>query len=220
MRPAPSLSLLLAALALAGCAPRSNAVRLAPALTDGDALSRWELRNDTSWAARDGAIVLHTPGRPAGPIRKPGEWAILRSEWLGDLALTAEVRADAPVTRLGRDVLIFFGWQSPTRFYYAHLSAETTPPHNGIFLVDDADRRRIDDGKAVPRMTDAEWRRVRLERDVDTGRIAVYLDDLPEPVLQATDTTLRAGRVGLGSFDDPMAFRAVEVRGEPAVEPR
>lgn len=217
MRPALLLILLAAA---TGCAPRSTGVRLAPALTGPDALGSWELRNDTSWAARDGAIVLHTAGRPAGPIRKPGEWAILRSEWLGDLVMTAEVRADADVARMGRDVLIFFGWQSPTRFYYAHLSNETTPPHNGIFLVDDADRRRIDDGTAIPRLMDADWHRVRLERDVDTGRIAVFLDDLPQPVLQATDTTLRAGRVGLGSFDDPMAFRAVEVRGTPAVAPR
>lgn len=218
MRPAPLLLILL--LAAAGCAPRATGVRLAPNLAGPDALGSWELRNDTSWAARDGAIVLQTAGKPAGPIRKPGEWAILRSDWLGDLTLTAEVRADAEVARMGRDVLIFFGWQSPTRFYYAHLSNETTPPHNGIFLVDDADRRRIDDGKAIPRLMDAAWHRVRLERDVDTGRIAVYLDDLPEPVLQATDTTLRAGRVGLGSFDDPMAFRAVEVRGQPAVAPR
>lgn len=216
MRPA----LLLILLTAAGCAPRSTAVQLSPDLAGADALASWELRNDTSWAARDGAIVLHTAGRPAGPIRKPGEWAILRSEWLADLSMTAEVRADADVARMGRDVLIFFGWQSPTRFYYAHLSNETTPPHNGIFLVDDADRRRIDGGTAIPRLMDADWHRVRLERDVDTGRIAVFLDDLPQPVLQATDTTLRAGRVGLGSFDDPMAFRAVEVRGTPAVAPR
>jgi hypothetical protein len=107
-------------------------------------------------------------------------------------------------------VLIVFGYQSPTRFYYAHLSNETTPPHNGIFLVNDADRLRIDDGTAVPRLMDEQWHEVRLERDASSGAIRVYLDDVL--TLQASDTTLRTGRVGFGSFDDPAAFRSIRIR--------
>lgn len=216
MRPTLLFALALATLAAAACMPGSRQLRLAPALADASAAERWEFRNPGSWAVRDGALVLHTAGRPAGPIRKPAEWAILRSDPVRDVVVTAEVRADAPVSRMGRDVLIFFGYQSPTRFYYAHLSNETTYPHNGIFLVNDADRVRLDDGKGVPRLADADWHRVRLERDVDSGRIAVYLDEIAEPILQASDTTLRSGRIGFGSFDDPAAFRAVEVRGDRA----
>ena len=46
-------------------------------------------------------------------------------------------------TPIGRDVLIFFGWQSDTEFYYVHLSEDTHDyVHNGIFKVDNADRLR------------------------------------------------------------------------------
>ena len=41
-----------------------------------------------------------------------------------------------------RDVQLILGYQSPTQFYYVHLSAKTDAVHNGIFLVNNADRRR------------------------------------------------------------------------------
>ena len=206
-------SRLLPLLWIAGaCAPSAGEPTLDPELsTEADAAA-WEFQNPGSWSVGDGVLQLHTPGRPGGPIRKPAEWAILRGDHFGSVTVEAQVRADAPVTRMGRDVLIYFGYQSPTRFYYAHLSNETSTPHNGIFLVNDADRRRIDDGTAVPRLLDDQWHDVRLERDVRSGAIRVFLDDMATPVLQATDTTLRTGRIGFGSFDDPAAFRSIRVQ--------
>ncbi|HEX6070981.1 MAG TPA: hypothetical protein VFZ18_14195 [Longimicrobiaceae bacterium] len=203
---------ILTVAALPACAPAPAARTLTPALAGSGAAAAWEFQNPGSWAVEGGVLQLKVAGRPGGPIRKPAEWAILRSEPFADVVVDAQVRADAPVSRMGRDVLIYFGYQSPTRFYYAHLSNETTPPHNGIFLVNDADRLRIDDGTGVPRLLDDQWHDVRLERDVDSGAIRVYLDDMTTPVLQATDTTLRSGRIGFGSFDDPAAFRDVRVR--------
>lgn len=232
-----NLALVPALLALAACAPAGGrspsaapgqavpttadplaipVLNLAPSLSGPASLEGWEIVPPASWAVDEGVLRLHTAGVPGGAIRRPAAWAILRSEPLGSFVLDAQVRADAPVTRMGRDVLIFFGYQSPTRFYYAHLSNETTAPHNGIFLVNDADRVRIDDGRGIPRLMDADWHNVRLERDVRTGEIRVYLDDKTRPLLQARDTTLREGRIGFGSFDDPAAFRAVLVRGEAA----
>lgn len=198
--------------AAVACAPAGAERPVTPPLATSQDAAAWEFQNSGSWAVENGVLQLVTPGRPGGPIRKPAEWAIFRGEPRGSVVIDAQVRADAPVSRMGRDVLIFFGYQSPTRFYYAHLSNETTPPHNGIFLVNDADRLRIDDGTGIPRLMDDQWHDVRVERDVDSGAIRVYLDDMETPVLQATDTTLRSGRVGFGSFDDPAAFRAVRIR--------
>lgn len=199
-------------LALACAGGSDSGASLSPSLNEAADAAAWEFQNPASWTVGGGVLQLHVPGQPGGPIRKPAEWAILQSEALENVVVEAEVRADAPVTRMGRDVLLFFGYQSPTRFYYAHLSNEATPPHNGIFLVNDADRVRIDDGAAEPRLMDAEWHQVRLERDVESGSIRVYLDDMQAPLLEAVDTTLRSGRVGFGSFDDPAAFRNVEVQ--------
>lgn len=202
----------LTAACLAACAPTGAERTLAPSLAGSADAAAWEFQNAGSWSVEDGVLRLRVAGKPGGPIRKPAEWAILRGEPFRDVVVDAQVRADAPVSRMGRDVLIYFGYQSPTRFYYAHLSNETTPPHNGIFLVNDADRLRIDDGTGIPRLLDDRWHDVRLERDADTGAIRVYLDDMSTPVLQATDTTLRSGRIGFGSFDDPAAFRSVRIR--------
>lgn len=205
----PLRKLPFVAIALLACTPAAGDETLTPSLDGPAAAEAWEFQHPDSWVIEDGILRIATPGRPGGPIRKPAEWAILRSEPLEDVVVEAEVRADAPVTRMGRDVLVFFGYQSPTRFYYAHLSNETSAPHNGIFLVNDADRARIDDGTAVPRLMDDAWHRVRLERESSTGAVRVYLDDVL--TLEASDTTFRNGRVGFGSFDDPAAFRSIRV---------
>jgi hypothetical protein len=62
---------------------------------------------------------------------------------------------------------------------------------------------------------DQGWHRVRLVRNVDTGQIQVYFGTDPAPVLSAVDTTLRTGRVGVGSFDETAEFRGLELRPEP-----
>lgn len=208
------LPAVLAACLLGGAVMAASPVRIAPTLTDAKARDAWEFQNPDSWAVAGGVLALQKAGRPSGPIRKPAEWAILKSDPLGDVTLTAQVRSDRPETLKGRDVLLFFGYQSPTRFYYVHLSNETRGVHNGIFLVNDADRRRIDDAKGVPRLTDRAWHRVRLVRKTSDGTIAVYFDDDPAPALTASDRTLLAGRVGVGAFDDVASFREIRVEGQ------
>ena len=80
------------------------------------------------------------------------------------------MRIDEPVTRNDRDVILVWNYQSPTRFYYAHLSQDNTIyPHNGIFVVNDADRLRIDDqwngtnSARLPAIDDTDWHDVRLD---------------------------------------------------------
>ena len=50
-------------------------------------------------------------------------------------------------------------------------------------------------------------------RDPASGRIAVFVDGATTPALEANDTTLKDGRVGLGSFDETGQFRNVVVTG-------
>ena len=105
---------------------------------------------------------------------------------VGSLSYRAEVRIDEAVEVTNRDVILVWNYQSPTRFYYAHLSTDNTIyPHNGIFVVNDADRLRIDDQwdgtvGAEPSITDADWHDVRLDYDARSGAIAVYLDGSDE----------------------------------------
>jgi hypothetical protein len=172
----------------------------------------WEFDGSGAWTMREDVLVLEKAGVPAGPIRRPAALALLRGKPLDDVEFSVDVRSTAPADLSVRDVLLIVGYQSPSRFYYVHLSAKTDAVHNGIFLVDNADRRRIDDGKARARLTDQEWHRVRLVRRVATGTIQVFFGDEIEPTLSATDRTLTTGRVGVGSFDETAEFRAWSVR--------
>lgn len=138
---------------------------------------------------------------------------------LSSLSLSAEVRIDESVEVSNRDVILVWNYQSPTRFYYAHLSTDNTIyPHNGIFVVDDADRRRIDDQwngsvGAPPAITDAGWHDARVDYDAESGAIAVHVDGAEEPLMTATDTTFVGGRVGFGSFDNFGRARHVSAVG-------
>ena len=112
---------------------------------------------------------------PGGPIRRPAALAVLKSEPLM-ATVQVEMRSTAPEEVKNRDLEIIFGYESPSRFYYVHLAGITDPNHNGIFLVDNKDRRRIDDGTTPPQLKDREWHRVRLERDGASGRIDMFVD--------------------------------------------
>ena len=153
---------------------------------------------------------------PAGPIRRPGALAILKTPALGDSSIEVELRSDAPEDVIRRDLLLVAGWQSPTRHYYVHLSAIRDNVHNGIFVVDDADRRRIDDKSDRPALKDRAWHTARLVRTASTGRLEVFVDGETTPIMTATDRAIPSGRLGVGSFDDAGAFRGIRVQGVPA----
>lgn len=180
----------------------------------------WDPLTDAKWAFEDGQVILTEPGTPQPGPRRPFEYAIAtQGPALGSLTYRAEVRIDEAVQVTNRDVILVWNYQSPTRFYYAHLSTDNTIyPHNGIFVVNDADRLRIDhqwNGTvgAAPSITDAEWHDVRLDYNARTGAIAVYLDGADEPRMTATDTSFAGGRFGFGSFDNFGRIRDVTVAG-------
>jgi hypothetical protein len=182
-----------------------------PRLDRASRLSDWTLDGSGGWEVKDGLLVLSKAGVPAGPIRRPAGLAILKTPPLGTLTFEVDLRSEEPVDLLVRDVDLIVDWQSPTRFYYVHLAAKTDPVHNGIFLVADADRKRLDQPTSVPQLKDKAWHHVRLERDAASGRIAIFVDGSTMPVLEATDATLRTGRVGLGSFDETGQFKNIVV---------
>ena len=100
-----------------------------------------------------------------------------------------------------------------------HLSAVRDDVHNGIFVVDEADRRRIDDTSDRPPLKDAAWHTARLVRTASTGRLEVFFDGEAAPIMTATDRRIPSGRLGVGSFDDAGAFRGIGVQGVPAPAP-
>jgi hypothetical protein len=191
----------------------------------------WDPLSDAKWQLTGGhlgEVVLTEPGVAPGGPRRPFEYAIVtKGPELSSLSIGAQVRIDEAVEVTNRDVIIVWNYQSPTRFHYAHLSTDNTIyPHNWIFVVNDADRLRIDDQwdpatsrGAAPAITDAEWHDVVVTHDTRSGRIAVHVDGAREPLMTATDTTLTHGRFGFGSFDNfgrARYVRAVGLTHRPA----
>jgi Ca2+-binding RTX toxin-like protein len=187
------------------------------------AAENWQPKHPAKWQFPGDQVILAERGDDPGPPRRPFEYATLKSgPEFASVQIDAEVRIDEPVTRNDRDVIIVFGWRSDTQFNYAHLSQDNTIyPHNGIFVVNNADRLRIDDQwlgsnphiGAPPSIRDTEWHHVRVVHCVETGRILVYVDDLSKPRMTATSKTLTSGRVGFGSFDNFGRMRNLTVTG-------
>ena len=183
----------------------------------------WQPQTPSKWQFPGSEVILAEAGaEPPGP-RRPFEFAVLTTgPAFGSVQIDAEVRLDTPVEIVNRDVILVFGYQSPTQYYYAHFSTDNTIyAHNGIFKVDNADRFRLDDQwngttGAPPAITDAAYHKVRVRHCAESGEIAVYVDGSRTPLMTAMDHTFRSGRIGFGSFDNVGRMRALTVTGTPA----
>ena len=181
----------------------------------------WVYEDSTLWTLTADTLSLIKPGGQTFGIRRPGALAtVANTGHVSSFQMRASVASSQDTTVVGRDLILVFGYRSEQEFYYAHLSNDNTiMPHNGIFLVDHADRRRIDDqgvaGQPEERLTDTRWHNVRLERDADGGQIRVFMDDMRRPLLTATDTTFASGAIGFGSFDDTGSIRNVHFAEGP-----
>jgi len=182
--------------------------------------SNWNPLTPRRWQFPGTAVIQAEPGEPRPGPRRPLEYAVLSAgPRFGSAEIRSEVRIDVPVETTNRDVIMVFGYRSDTEFYYVHLSTDNTIyPHNGIFVVNNADRLRIDDQwdgskGAPPAIRDMGWHQVRVVHCADSGTIAVHMDGSSTPLMTATDTTFRTGRVGFGSFDNIGRLRNLTVSG-------
>lgn len=138
--------------------------------------------------------------------------------WLKDLSVTdfvMEVSLQSTNRAAGghRDLCLFWGRQDASRFYYAHLGAKADPHACQIFVVDNAPRVKITTVEALGTPWTEDWHRVRVERTVRDGRMAVYFDDMEKPMMEARDKRFTWGLVGLGTFDDHGNFDEFVLRG-------
>jgi len=179
-------------------------------------LDGWQFPFPEDWAIKEegGLRYLHML-RSRDPLvpRRPQQFALIKGISVGSFALETRVR------REGTSLLIVFNYVDTLHFYYAHLSADPgakVAVHNGVFLVDGAPRRRIAGLEAAPALPDRNWHKVRVERDVTSGWIKVFVDDEPQPRFSVVDNTFKCGQVGLGSFDETGDFTDFELSSNDA----
>jgi acetyl esterase/lipase len=183
--------------------------------TDAD-VDAFELFDPGAWHRRgDGRtrLALAKKSDYAPTHRSPTGLAILRAPQVGSFTLDVDARSTTAEYD-HRDLCLVFGYQSPTRFYYAHLASKPDERAHGVFLVNDADRANIVQTKSEGVRWGDHWHRLRVRRDAASGRIEVFVDDFATPALTATDRTFVTGRVGFGSFDDQGEFDALRLYGD------
>jgi len=180
--------------------------------TDAAALDDFTFSDQRAWehGAGDRRGYLELKG---GSKYKPKHRSPLNIALIDDL-LRADFVLEAEAWQTGReyghrDLSLFFGFEGPNRYYYAHLATEPDDRAHNIFLVDNADRAPM--GAVPDEGVDWErgWKRVRVERQ--DGSLRVYFDGEKQPTVSTDRDPLGWGRVGFGSFDDTGRFSQVRI---------
>lgn len=169
------------------------------------------LPRDWKVVAEDGNSFLQLEeAGPVGDPRRPTKFAIWKADCVGDFELSVRVR------RMEKSLIVVFGYQNRSRFYYAHISSDdgSHSVHNGLFKVHGGSRFRFGGEGSAPALPDQEWHTIRVERTLADGRIAVYVDDDAEPRFEEIDRSFLFGRVGLGSFDETGDFDDFQLTGD------
>ena len=150
-------------------------------------------------------------------VRSPVNIALIGDRMFEDFVLEADLMQTG--REYGhRDMCLFFGFQTPTNFYYTHIATAADPNAHNIFIVNGKPRANI--AKKTTKGVNwglGVWHRVRVERKVADGSIRVFFDDMSEPIMVAEDKTFGAGYIGFGSFDDTGMVDNIRISG-PKVE--
>ncbi len=172
-------------------------------------LDRWQIVDPKTWklSEKEGNHTLEITARESEykpTHRSPLHIALIEDLELADFELQFRVRSTKD-TGNHRDCCIFFNYQDDKNFYYVHLGALPDPASGQIMIVKEAPRKPLTENKK-PTPWDDQWHQVKLVRDTNSGLIAVFFDDMSQPLMEVKDTTFGKGRIGLGSFDDMDEF--------------
>ncbi|HPC95005.1 MAG TPA: DUF1080 domain-containing protein [Sedimentisphaerales bacterium] len=166
---------------------------------------RWTQTDPNAWKLidQDGnhAYSQYQVSQYEPPVRSPLNIARIKDLKVSDFVV--QVRMEQTGREYGhRDMCVFFGYQDPSHFYYAHLATAADDAAHSIHIVNGAPRAPI----VLERTKGVDWgtgyHDVRVARDVSTGSIEVFFDDMSKPVMRAVDKTFGAGGIGFGTFDD------------------
>jgi len=152
------------------------------------------------------------------PVRSPYNRSLIKDVVVGSFVF--DVRLQSTHKDYGhRDLCLFFGYQDDAHLYYVHLGKKADAHANQIFIVNDKPRTKISITTTKGTDWDDNWHHARIVRNVETGDIEVYFDNMKKPVMTAKDKTFTWGKVGVGSFDDTGHFDHVLLYGNK-VTPR
>lgn len=179
------------------------------------ALKDFAMSDAQAWRfATTNALELFQQSKYKPPVRSPVNIALIADKVFEDFVLEADLMQTG--REYGhRDMCIYFGFQSPTNFYYTHIATAADPNAHNIFIVNGKPRANI--AKKTTRGVNwglGVWHKVRLERK--GASIRVFFDDMSEPIMVAENDIFRWGHIGFGSFDDTGMVDNIRIWGGKA----
>lgn len=182
-----------------------------------ESMTRWEPSEPKAWK-RDEQKGNHVLSQfqhieTKTPVRSPFNRSVIKDLTVGNCVLDVRLQSTAP-DYPHRSLCLFFGYQDPSHMYYVHLGQKTDDHANQIFIVNNQPRKKISTMTTDGTPWDDQWHHVRVVRDVESGKIEVFFDDMKRPVMTAIDKTFAWGQVGVGSFDDTGNFDDILVYGD------
>lgn len=221
-------ALLLIALAYCSCVsadeipayiPKGFTLQWQPDFSDKKVFAQLEFTDARAWRLSEAkgkpALELTGGSRYRYKVESPQSIALLPTQKFGDFVMEAELIQTG--REYGhRDLCLFFGFQDPGHFYYAHFASKTDPRANQIFIVNEKPFTKISlKTTEGSKWGKDKWHRVRVQRM--GAQITVWFDDMKTPAMLADDKTFGAGYLGFGSYNDTGMFANVRVWA-PAVE--
>lgn len=203
-----AIAVLLLAHGFAAAASPASAAELPLLLEEGfeNGADHWKPTDANAWKIIDSgksgkAYSLFQQSKYKPPHRSPFNIALLDDVEVAEFRIEADVLSTA--REYGhRSMVMVFGYQDPSHFYYVHFGKQMDDHANQIFIVNDAPRIKISKTTTDGTPWNDAWHHVKIERNPGTGDIKIYFDDMEKPVMTAVDKTFLWGKVGLGSFDD------------------
>ncbi|MHC4444250.1 MAG: hypothetical protein ACYTF1_16345 [Planctomycetota bacterium] len=166
---------------------------------------QWEPSDPAAWKfGKDGersvyALIAKCNYKPA--VRSPENFSILKDVCISDFVLDVWLRSTVR-NYAHRDMCVFFGHQAPVHYYYVHFGLKSDSVSNNILMVNGKPRVAITKTRTDGTPWTGDYHHIRIVREVDSGKIEAYFDDMGTPAMTAEDTTFKWGRIGAGSFDD------------------
>jgi hypothetical protein len=187
-----------------------------------DSLNDFVFTDPDAWklSSVDGktALELVKQSKYQPPYRSPVNIALVAGKVFGDVIVEADCMQTGK--EYGhRDMVLFFGFQEPSKYYYTHIATKADEHANQIFIVNGAPRLKISKESNNGNNWGLNvWRHVRLERQASSGLTKVFFEDMNKPIMIAEDKTFGPGWLGFGSFDDTGKIANIKVWGKSMEE--
>jgi hypothetical protein len=213
---------LIAPVAAAADLPAGYKLLYEQKFDDDSSLKQFQMTDANAWKwvktddGHGGSMELVQQSKYKPIVRSPVNIALIADKIFTDFIVEVEMIQTGK--EYGhRDMCLFYGFQSPTNFYYTHIATAADPHAHNCFIVDGAPRENF--AKEITKGVNWGlniWHKVRIERTVKDGAIKVYFDEMSKPIMRAQNDKFKWGAIGFGSFDDTGRIDNIKIWGPSA----